>query len=225
MENSINESFKCERKEIYNHKQTQHGVKLKSLANFTQEKEYKILEEKAVKGCNLGMIYNVEDDAGNIQHVSDLYFRQTEPVLMHDGEKYSPCELGEALDIKTVQERLENYNYPNCKLSDEQRSEIKKDFKNCASVDKMPTPEMGYIPQPTVKGLKEEYNNNIDLNKLAGTWKDNKECKRQARPIGDIRQVKSSIEIELDILREGCLDMVDRIDSISTAIEAVRKFA
>lgn len=206
------------RKEIYNHKQTQHGVKLKPLANFTQEKEYKILEEKAAKGCNLGMVYTVEDDRDNICQISDLYFTQTKPVLTHDGEQYSPCEMGEILDIETIRERFKSYDF-GCDLSDE----IKKDLKNGESVDDMPTHEYGH--PPNVKGLKEEYDRNIDLNVLAGTWKARTKHKRQARPIADIRQVKSSIEVELDILRDGCLDMVDRIDSISTAIESVRKFA
>jgi hypothetical protein len=75
MENSMKTIVnKNRRKEIYNHKQSEgfaSGINLKPIANFTQEREYEILEEKTGKEFLSGMIYTVVDDDGNVRHVSD----------------------------------------------------------------------------------------------------------------------------------------------------------
>jgi hypothetical protein len=204
------------RKEIYNHKQTEGfatGINLKPLENFTQEREYEILEEKTAKEILGGMIYKVKDDKGNTRHVSDRYFHTKEAVLCFD---HGETDWKDALSPETVA-RL-------CQNIPELKEEVTKDFDKCGAIEEMPVPEC-CTRKPTVRGLKEEYESNIYLNKLAGTWKKKTSSKRQARPIEDVRQVKSSLEEELEDLREGCLDMVDRIDSMITAVEAVRKFA
>lgn len=206
------------RMEIYDHDRKDgffaNGLKLKAIPNMTQGQEYEILEEKKAKEILLGMIYIVEDNDGNRRHISDKYFHQPECTLSFDSE----IDNENILNTERIKEKLATM--PNL---DEHRDKIKTDFANCQAIDAMPSPNREC--EPTVRGLKEEYENNIRLNKLAGTWKGKQLNVRQPLSRDNTRLQKSSIEEELDLLRENCLDMIERIDAMGNAIEAVRKFA
>jgi hypothetical protein len=223
MENSMKTVVdKSRRKEIYNHEQTTgfaSGINLKPIENFTQEREYEILAEKNGKDVLSGMIYTVKDDEGNTRHVSDRYFHQKEPVLCFD---HSRTDWEDVVNPATGK-------YLNKEDIRQLKKDTKKDLENCfenhETIDAMPSPACCAPRKPTVRGLKEEYEANIQLNKLAGTWKGKQIKGRQPRPRDEVRFQKSSIEKELETLRETCLDMVERIDAMTNAVEAVRKFA
>lgn len=206
------------RREVYDHDRVDghfaSGLKLRPIPNMTQGQTYEILEEKNAKEVLLGMIYVVNDDEDNRRHISDKYFHPAESVLTFEHSEIDWKNVLSAEQVKEKANAMSNI--------DEHRDKIKTDFSNCSAIDDMPKVDRSC--KPTVRGLKEEYEANIQLNKLAGTWKERTK-RKQVRSREDIRYKKSSIEEELELVREGCLDMIDRIDAITNAVEAVRKFA
>lgn len=227
MENSIKTTVdNRNRWEVYDHDRIDgyyaNGLKLKPISYMTQGQTYEILEEKPAKEVCLGMIYVIKDDDGNKRHISDKYFHPVQNELVFENSK---TDWKDVICNKTVKKMIETM--PNLV---EQRKKVKTDFENINGYgidkdDSLGMPVLDRSCPPTVKGLKEQFEENIQLNKLAGTYKKKMKEKKQPRSTEETRFQKSSIEIELDLMRAECLGMIDRIDSITNSIEAVRKFA
>lgn len=171
--------------EIYNPKEALNcGLRLQSLPNMTEGKEYEILSEKPNDvNTKMGMTYTVKDDKGDIYYISDKYFCPKPPVLAFENE-------------------FDKVYHDSFAKSIPSNSPTSLKFNQLT----------GICNSPTL----------LEINQLAGTHKDKPKTYPENR---NIRETKSSIESELEILRKNCLTMLDNIDSLIATVETMRKFS